>query len=210
LTRCHDKLILEKRLVPTPAAHAHERVRANLLIRKKGPAAMKELIDIYDRNRNRTGLTIPRKGAFLREGQYMLYVLAILQNLEDRILITQRALDKHWAAGWWEVTGGGVSSGETSEETIVREVSEEVGLDVSGMELNRIYTYENVDLERGDNYIVDIYRFCFDFSLDDVALQESEAIGCRLATFEEIRQLDEQGLFLHYSRIQQALEATRS
>lgn len=171
---------------------------------------MEELIDIYDRDRNHTGLTIPRNGAFLHEGQYMLYVLAILQNLEGKILITQRALNKHWAAGWWEVTGGGVASGETSEETIVREVAEEVGLDVSGMELDRIYAYENVDLERGDNYLVDIYRFCFDFSLDDVTLQESEAIGCRLTTFEEIKQLNEQGLFLHYSRIQQALEAVRN
>ena len=69
---------------------------------------MEELIDIYDRDGNRTGLTIPRVGAFLSEGQYMLYVLAITEDAEGRFLITQRAMDKHWAAGWWEVSGGGV------------------------------------------------------------------------------------------------------
>lgn len=168
---------------------------------------MEELIDIYDRNRNFTGLRIPREGARMNEGQYMLYVLAIIQDMQGRILITQRSMDKHWAAGWWEVTGGGVSAGETSEQAIVRELAEEVGLDVADYPLERIYAYENVDLESGDNYIVDIYRFRLDFTENDVVLQASEAIDCKLATFAEIEQLAEQGVFLHFKRIEQALDA---
>ena len=166
---------------------------------------MEELIDIYDADRNRTGKTIPREGAFLKEGEYMLYVLAIVQDLQDRFLITQRSLDKHWAAGWWEVTGGGVLSGETSEQSVVREVREEVGLDVSTQPLEPVYAYKNVDLERGDNYIVDIYRFRLDVTEDDVTLQDSEAIACKFATWDEICTLADEGKFLHFSRLQQAL-----
>lgn len=168
---------------------------------------MEELIDIYDANRNFTGKTIPREGAFLQEGEYMLYVLAIVQNAQGKYLITQRSLDKHWAAGWWEVTGGGVLTGETSVQAVVREVGEEVGLDVSAEPLEPAYSYENVDLKRGDNYIVDIYHFHLDVSEDDVTLQDSEAIGCKFATWEEICALAEQGQFLHFSRLQQALSA---
>lgn len=168
---------------------------------------MEELIDVYDRDRNFTGLTVPREGARMGEGQYMLYVLAIIQDRQGRILITQRSQEKHWAAGWWEVTGGGVSAGETSEQAIVRELAEEVGLDVSDYPLEIIYCYENVDLDSGDNYIVDIYRFQLDFTVDDVTLQASEAVDCKLATFDEITQLADQGIFLHYSRIKQALSA---
>lgn len=170
---------------------------------------MEELIDIYDRDRRFTGLTVPREGARMGEGQYMLYVLAIIQDMQGRILITQRSMDKHWAAGWWEVTGGGVSAGETSEQAIVRELAEEVGLDVADYPLELIYTYENVDLEGGDNYIVDIYRFKLDFTTDDVKLQASEAVDCRLVTFDEIEQLAQEGVFLHFSRIKQALEAMK-
>ena len=170
---------------------------------------MEELIDIYDQNRTFTGLTIPREGARLKEGQYMLYVLAIIQDTQGRILITQRSMEKHWAAGWWEVTGGGVSAGETSEQAIVRELAEEVGFDVSDYPLEIVYAYENVDLGSGDNYIVDIYRFQLDFTVDDIVLQDSEAIDCKLATFDEIEQLAEQGIFLHFKRIQQALAAIR-
>ena len=166
---------------------------------------MEELIDIYDADRNRTGKTIPREGAFLKEGEYMLYVLAIVQDLQDRFLITQRSLDKHWAAGWWEVTGGGVLSGETSEQSVVREVREEVGLDVSTQPLEPVYAYKNVDLERGDNYIVDIYRFRLDVTEDDVTLQDSEAIACKFATWDEICALADEDKFLHFSRLQQAL-----
>ena len=167
---------------------------------------MEELIDIYDSDRNRTGITVPREGAFMKEGQYMLYVLAIVQDLQGRYLITQRSLDKHWAAGWWEVTGGGVLSGETSVQAVVREVREEVGLDVTGQPLEPVYAYKNVDLESGDNYIVDIYHFHLDVSTDDVTLQDSEAIDCAFATWDEICALADEGKFLHFSRLRQALE----
>ena len=166
---------------------------------------MEELIDIYDSDRKRTGATVPREGARMGEGQFMLYVLAIIQDSRGRVLITRRSLDKHWAAGWWEVTGGGVAAGETSEQAIVRELAEEVGLDVADYPLERIFTYQNVDLESGDNYFVDIYRFTLDFTEADIVLQDSEAIDCRLATLEEVAQLADEGIFLHYSRIRQAL-----
>ena len=64
---------------------------------------MEELVDIYDAERNRTGEARPREGLFLREGEYMLYVLALVENARGEFLITQRALDKSWGAGWWEV-----------------------------------------------------------------------------------------------------------
>ena len=168
---------------------------------------MEELIDIYDSDRNRTGVSIPREGAFLKEGEYMLYVLAIVQDAQGRYLITRRSLDKHWAAGWWEVTGGGVLSGETPEQSVVREVREEVGLDVSGQPLVPVYTYENVDAKGGDNYFVDIYHFRLEVSEEDVTLQDSEAIDCKFAAWDEICTLADQGVFLHFSRLRQALEA---
>ena len=168
---------------------------------------MQEMIDVYDRDRQLTGITIPRDGAFLDEGQYMLYVLALIEDPKGRFLITQRSWDKHWGAGWWEITGGGVRAGESSEQALRREVPEEVGLAVGEDVPAPVYSYENVDLKRGDNYFVDIYRFQLDFTVDDIVLQDSEAVGCKLVTFDEIEQLAEQGIFLHYRRLRQTLEA---
>ncbi len=168
---------------------------------------MDELIDIYTDDRIFTGKTIPREGAFLQEGEYMLYVLALLENRNGEFLITQRSFDKHWAGGWWEVTGGGVLSGETPHDAVTREVGEETGLDVSDQLIEPVYSYENVDLKRGDNYFVDIYHFHLDFTAEDVVLQSSEAIDFRLATWDDIVALNEQGIFLHFNRLCQALAA---
>ena len=168
--------------------------------------AAEEYIDIYTQDMVFTGLTIPRKDAFLKEGQYMLYALAIIQDMEGRFLITRRSLDKRWAAGLWEVPGGGVLAGETPLQGALREVREEVGLQLLPEHGHLCYSYVNTDLARGDNYINSVFRFQAPFALDDVTLQESESIDCRLASWEEVTALEEQEAFLHYQRIRKALQ----
>lgn len=168
---------------------------------------MQEMIDVYDRERKLTGLTIPREGAFLKEGQYMLYVLALIEDQSGRLLVTQRSLEKHWGAGWWEIPGGGVRAGETTLDALRREVPEEVGLSVGDAEYTPIYSYENVDLKRGDNYIVDFYHVKIDFAPGDVRLVDGEAIDFRLCTWDDICALNEESCVLHFSRIREALEA---
>lgn len=167
-------------------------------------ASTLEMIDIYDDNRSFTGVTLPRKSK-LEKGQYQLYVYALIQNKDDRFLITKRAMDKKWAAGQWEVPGGGAMAGETSFAAICREICEETGLDVSKDDSSVIYSYKNVDEKYGDNYFADIYLIKKDFSLEDVAIDSRESIDAALATFEEIKNLHETDGFLHYERIEAAL-----
>ncbi len=120
---------------------------------------MEEYFDIYDGERRNTGRTMARKGYFLHEGEYCLIVLGILERSDHTFLITRRAMDKRWAPGAWEVPGGGVKAGETSEEAVRREVFEETGVDVRTLTGKRVDSYSNVDLARGDNYYVDLYHF---------------------------------------------------
>lgn len=166
-----------------------------------------EFFDVYNDKKEKTGEKLPRKGSFLKEGQYQLIVLALLERPDHKFLITRRAMNKKWAAGDWEVSGGGVQSGETSFEGVCREVREETGLDVSHAEGGCVYTYSNIDIKRGDNYFVDIYHFHLDFDEKDVCLQKSEAIGFQIVPFPEIRKLAEAGKFLHYTRILEAFDS---
>ncbi len=75
--------------------------------------------------------------------------VAIIKDDKNRLLITQRAQDiPH--GGLWEVPGGKVEPEETPHEALLREVHEEVGLQVSNVkflgEIHHTYSEKNVCL----------------------------------------------------------------
>jgi len=61
----------------------------------------------------------------------VLVVAAILAR-EGRVLLTRRAEGKH-LAGLWEFPGGKVETWETPEEALVREIREELDLEVDAL-----------------------------------------------------------------------------
>lgn len=62
------------------------------------------------------------------KGRRILLVAACaLVDSEGRVLLTQRPEGKQ-LAGLWEFPGGKVEPGETPEETLIRELQEEIGI----------------------------------------------------------------------------------
>lgn len=165
-----------------------------------------EYWDIYDKNKQLTGRTMKKNDWILKDGEYHLSVLGIIQLVNGKYLITQRVMTKAWAPGWWEVPGGACMAGESSEEAVLREVKEETGLDVSMASGGFKMSYHRENPGQGDNYFVDVYKFILDFNENDVQIQTEEALSYRLATKEEIEELDRQGIFLHYQSIKEAFE----
>ena len=162
-----------------------------------------EMWDIYDSEKRLTGRTMKKNDWCLKEGEYHLTVLGIVKHIDGRYLITQRVMTKAWAPGWWEVSGGACQAGETSLEAVRREVNEETGLDVSDKG-KFLFSYHRENPGEGDNYFVDIYLFEMDFNDEDVNIQKEEAAAYKLATLDEIKELAEQGVFLHYDSIKEA------
>ncbi len=160
-----------------------------------------EYWDIYDKNKKKTGRKMKRNDWCLKDDEYHLTVLGVVVRPDGKYLITKRVMTKNWAPGWWEVSGGAAQEGEESREAVNREVLEETGLDVSGCEDGYVFTYHRENPGEGDNYFVDVYRFELDFEESDLHLQEAETDGYRLATAAEIKDLADQGIFLHYESI---------
>ena len=75
-----------------------------------------EYWDIYDSEKRVTGRRMLRNDWHMKPGDYHLTVLALIRDAAGRILITQRKADKEWAPLKWEIPGGGVRAGETSEQ----------------------------------------------------------------------------------------------
>lgn len=60
----------------------------------------------------------------------VLVVAAVLIDRDGRVLIAQRPEGKQMA-GLWEFPGGKVEAGERPEQALVRELKEELGIDVT-------------------------------------------------------------------------------
>lgn len=167
---------------------------------------MMEMWDIYDKDKKRTGKLMKRNDWNMKPGEFHLTVIGIVQDLEGRFLVTRRNLDKEWAAGWWELPGGGVNAGEDSKDAIIREIKEEVGIDVSNAKGGHIYTYKNESPEEKNNYFVDVYNFVLDFKASDIKVQEEEVLEFNIATFEEIQNYEKEIGFLHYNSLKPAFD----
>ncbi len=74
----------------------------------------------------------------------------ILRDSSGRILITERLCDGPFD-GLWEFPGGKIADGETSIQALVRELAEELGIEVAMsqpfMELHHEYPDRIVDIE---------------------------------------------------------------
>lgn len=167
---------------------------------------MEEYWDIYDENRELTGRQMRMNDWHMKPDEFHMSVTGAVRDLQGRYLIQQRAADKEWGAGWWELPGGGVLAGETLDEAVIREVREETGLDVSGAEGGLVFYYKRENHEAQNNYFMNIYRFDLDFKPEDVTVQVEEVDGFKLATVDEIREIAARGEFLHYDSIKQLFE----
>ncbi len=80
----------------------------------------------------------------------MQVAVAIIVDDEQRILITRRPLHAPYGGGLWEFPGGKLEQDEAPQSALVREVKEEVGLDVHGYdflgEIRPAYAYHSLVL----------------------------------------------------------------
>ena len=159
--------------------------------------------DIYDENKQKTGRTMNRNDWNMQPGDFHLTVLGVLRRPDGTYLITRRRMDKEWAPGCWEVSGGAAQVGEASEDAVKREILEETGVDVSNADGGYVFSYKRVNPEEKNNYFVDIFRYTMDIPDSAVHTQEREVMEYAFATLEQIQEYGKQGVFLHYDSIKQ-------
>lgn len=139
-----------------------------------------EYLDLYDENKQLTGEKIVRgkEKPIVPENNYINIVIIFIQNNEGKFLFQVTSKDKGSEIA---TTGGHVKSGQTSQEAILCEVEEELGLDIS-----------NEDVKMIDSYIfgvafMDVYYLRKDINENDLTLQDEEVESVEWLSIVEVK-----------------------
>lgn len=146
-----------------------------------------ELLDLYDDNGNKIGKTIERNKKFT-EGNIMLSI-AFIKNKEGKYLIQKTSKEKksHYSS-----TGGHVTHDEDGLTTIIRELKEELGLNIDKNDIKLISLEKHPERP----CLINLYLLEKDIDIKELKLQKEEVDSVYWMTKEEINSLINQNLFL--------------
>lgn len=144
--------------------------------------------DLYTRNRELTGEEHIR-GNKLPENRYHLVVHVWIVNKEGKYLISQRDASRPTFPFMWECVGGSVLKGETSLRGAVREVKEEVGIDL----LPETGVLVCSEIREEFNDFRDVWLFQYDGDVNLANATEKEVADVKWMTPDEIRKYLDEG-----------------
>lgn len=93
-----------------------------------------EYLDIYNEKKEKLNKKVKR-GDKILANEHILVSVIFIENSEGKFLIQKTSKEK---GEKYATTGGHVLSGENSKEAIIREVKEELGLDISNEDIIHI------------------------------------------------------------------------
>lgn len=125
-----------------------------------------EIWDLYDENRELLGKDHVR-GEQLPIDGYHLVVHVWIRNSKGEYLIAQRSANRQTYPLMWECVDGSVIKGEDSLQGALREVKEEVGVDLLPKKGHVILSdIKKIEFGKVVNKIVDIWLFKYDGEVD--------------------------------------------
>lgn len=130
-----------------------------------------EYVDILDELGRKTGEVLERKIA-KKKKCYTLGVHIWISNSENQFLLQKRNHQKHTNPGMWDTTGGGVQAKESSLEAVVREVKEELGIELDSKELK--YLFRLPAQENPKPMFLDVYFVKKNINIKKLKLQKEE------------------------------------
>ena len=150
-----------------------------------------EYWDLYNyRGKKKNKIAI--RGSKLNDDDFHLVVNAWILNNKGEFLITQRAANKSHPL-MWECTGGSALKGETSLEAAVREIKEELGIDIDKKNAMLVGMSRRFYSSCPD--ILHVWLFKLNRKINDFKIQKEEVNDVMWASKDKILQLFNDGQF---------------
>lgn len=151
-----------------------------------------EYFDILDENGNSTGKMKLRDNVH-RDGNWHRVVHVWIINDHQEILLQKRCSDKDCNPNMLDISSAGhLLAGESSIEGAIREVREELNIDVQPNDLKFIQTFRTEKIHSPsfiDNEFSDVYVLRTKLTLHDMVFQKEEISEIYFVSFQEFKQM---------------------
>ena len=152
-----------------------------------------EYLDIVNPDGTRTGKTISRHHAHATGALHRTVHVWVCDD-QGNLLLQKRARTKRSYPDLWDTScAGHISAGQESLQAAVREMVEELGIEISETELKRIGTLPQslVQKDKGriDNELTDIYLLLKNIPLEKIVCDPAEVAGVRYVHFSELQKM---------------------
>ena len=174
---------------------------------------MEELFDILDKNGNKTGKTKPRSQVH-RDGDWHKTVHIWVVNEQNDVLLQKRSPNKDSYPNMWDISSAGhLIAGDDSITGAIREIKEELGIDILPQQLKLIGkrkkigrpTSTFVNSEFSDVYLL---RLSLDISKLSLPKEEvSEVKYVSLNKFKEMIKTKDPTLLMHNDEFEMLFQA---
>lgn len=154
-----------------------------------------EYLDILDENGNKTGEKDTRENIH-KLGLLHSEVAAFIYTDTGKVILQKRKSNKATYAGVWSVTGGHVLAGENNEEAIIREIKEELNLNIEKEKVIFVTTYKSKKVKDDmiNNKFFSIYNVeISENQFETIEIQKEELEDIKLFSIEEIESIMNSG-----------------
>ncbi len=150
-----------------------------------------ELVDLLNNRKELVGKTCERTK--VPDGFYGLSIHIWIINDKNEILIQQRSSNRKMFPNMWTNTGGACISGETSILTVIRELKEELNIDVNIDHLEFIASYK-----REKDY-VDVWVLKENINTNNIKFVDGEVQDVKWVSIDEWKDMLKEGIAIKSS-----------
>lgn len=152
-----------------------------------------EILDILDENGQLTGERSSREEVH-QKGLWHRVVHIWILNSRGEVLIQKRSARKLTSPNLWVMScEGHLAAGDSSEETVLKELHEELGLSIEPADIEFLYGYKRKSITNNGtyfgNHFIDVFLIRSDFNVADLKLQEEEVAEVRWIKIDEMADL---------------------
>jgi len=154
---------------------------------------MEEYLDVLDENGNPTGRT-KLKSEIHRDGDWHKTVHIWIINHKGELLIQKKSPDDYNFSNLFDISSAGhISAGEKSVDAAMREIGEELGLNIPEKNFEYLFTvaqkYRSDKLAYINNEFGDVYLIKMELDSSKLKLQKEELAEVKFMHYKELEKI---------------------